>query len=93
MELPVNYDELRPHERKVVREEYVNIQEKRCYYCGESLEGIPAQSVLDKPVNRRLFPIGFFNNPIHLHHNHDTGMTLGAVHAYCNAILWQYHGE
>jgi hypothetical protein len=30
---------------------------------------------------------------VHLHHSHETGMTIGAVHARCNAVLWQYHGE
>jgi hypothetical protein len=28
-----------------------------------------------------------------LHHCHQTGLTIGAVHAKCNAVLWQYHGE
>ena len=32
-------------------------------------------------------------HPIHLHHDHDTDLTIGAVHAYCNAILWEYHNE
>jgi len=30
---------------------------------------------------------------MHLHHNHETDMTEGAVHAYCNAVLWQYEGK
>jgi hypothetical protein len=32
-------------------------------------------------------------SPIHLQHDHDTGLTEGAVHAYCNAVLWQYEGR
>lgn len=31
--------------------------------------------------------------PVHLHHDHKTGLTIGAVHAKCNAVLWQYYGE
>jgi hypothetical protein len=30
---------------------------------------------------------------IHLQHCHKTNMTEGAVHAYCNAVLWQYEGK
>jgi hypothetical protein len=41
----------------------------------------------------RLFPKGFLNAPVHLHHSHVTNMTLGAVHGYCNGYLWQYLGE
>jgi hypothetical protein len=40
-----------------------------------------------------LFPKNFLKWPVHLHHSHDTGMTIGAVHSYCNAVLWQYHNE
>lgn len=43
-------------------------------------------------IDERLFPKGFFDHPVHLHHNHDTGLTIGAIHCYCNAISWQYHG-
>ena len=41
----------------------------------------------------RLFPESFFKYPVHLHHSHDTGKTIGAVHAYCNAVLWEYYGQ
>ena len=44
-------------------------------------------------ITNSLFPPNFFKWPVHLHHSHDTGMTIGAVHARCNAVLWQYHGE
>jgi len=57
------------------------------------LDGPPDESVSELPVHRDLFPVGFFKNPHHLHHNHETGMTIGTVHAYCNAVLWEYHGE
>ena len=90
MELPVLYDGLTPVGKRYVREQYIREQEGRCYHCGALLEDNPAR---DKKVNPKLFPPGFFSNPIHLHHSHESGMTIGAVHAYCNAILWQYHGE
>jgi hypothetical protein len=40
-----------------------------------------------------LFPELFLKYPVHLHHSHVTGLTIGAVHAYCNAVLWVYHDE
>jgi len=55
--------------------------------------GPPEFLSLEKRIDWDLFPPGFLKNPVHLHHNHDTGMTIGAVHAYCNAVLWQYYGE
>jgi hypothetical protein len=93
MELPVNYSNTPPQERRAVREEYIKIQEGNCYHCGAPLKDSPTRKVSNLYVNKRLFPEGFFNHPTHLHHSHDTGMTIGAVHAYCNAVLWQYHGE
>ena len=93
MELPTDYDKLNRTEKQIVREEYVKLQEGKCYHCGKLLAEQPCQKILKKPVQKELFPQGFFKYPVHLHHNHFTGMTIGAVHSYCNAILWQYHGE
>jgi hypothetical protein len=93
IQLPANYDLLNTQQRRLVREEYVRIQEGRCSHCGELLTGKASADVLSKSVNRRLFPEGFFRWPVHLHHNHTTSMTIGAVHNYCNAVLWQYYGE
>lgn len=90
MNLPVNYNEIHFSERKLVREEYTRLQAGRCYYCKTLLANKPSES---KKVNKKLFPKKFFDWPVHLHHDHKTGMTIGAVHAYCNAVLWQYHGE
>ena len=58
-----------------------------------ALAGDPADQVKAKPVDLSLFPQAFFKYPVHLHHDHETGLTLGAVHSYCNAVLWQYLGE
>ena len=93
MDLPVNYDKLHYTKRRVVREEYIRLQEGRCCHCKELLDGEPSVDVSIMPVDRSLFPIGFFKNPVHLHHCHSTGMTIGAIHNYCNAVLWQHHDE
>lgn len=93
MELPVNYSGLHWREKRVVREEYINQQGGICYHCEKPLNGEPARDIASKSINKRLFPQNFFKWPVHLHHCHNTGMTIGAVHSYCNAVLWQYHGE
>ncbi len=93
MDLPVKYDKLKPHERRAVREQYVVVQKGACSFCGTPLDSKPANHVTDKIVNVKLFPRGFFTHTIHLHHDHNTGLTIGAVHNYCNAVLWQYYGE
>lgn len=93
MELPVRYDTLNARKRKLVREEYIKRQGGLCCYCKRPLTGQPDEKVLEKQVNERLYPEGFFKYPVHLHHNHNTGMTIGAIHCYCNAVLWEYHDE
>lgn len=93
MKLPVNYNNIHWTERKKVREEYVRLQKGLCSHCGMPLSGKPLRDIRELPVDKGLFPPNFFKWPVHLHHNHDTGMTIGAVHARCNAVLWQYHGE
>lgn len=93
LKLPVRYAELDQDERRTVRDEYTRLQGGLCHYCGTPLKGSPAPEVSQKYVNRKLFPEGFFDYLVHLHHSHQTGLTLGAVHARCNAVLWQYHGE
>jgi hypothetical protein len=93
MKLPVNYNELHYTERKNVREEYIRLQKEKCHYCGELLTENASDEVMWKRINKRLFPENFFKWPVHLHHDHNTGMTIGAVHCHCNAVLWQYHGE
>ena len=90
LRLPAKYSTLSPHQRRMVREEYVRRQNGRCYYCGILLSETPQH---ERKLSRGLFPPNFFTHPIHLHHHHDTDLTIGAVHCECNAILWQYHGE
>lgn len=91
--VPIDYEEATQAERCKARVEYLKLQNGLCYHCKASLIGPAAPEVLKLRINRDLFPRGFFANPIHLHHSHETGMTLGIVHAYCNAVLWQYYGE
>lgn len=88
--LPVMYAELTPYQRKLVRLQYIKEQGNLCKHCNGSLD-LPSTVVL--PIAHTLFPLGFFKNPIHLHHCHKTGLTIGAVHAVCNAACWQYLGE
>ena len=91
--LPAKYRELHWTERKWAREEYVRRQNGKCWYCNEPLDGPPKEAVDIVWVDYSLFPPNFFKYPVHLHHDHDTGLTIGAVHNKCNAYLWQYHGQ
>lgn len=91
--LPAYYDALTRTERVRVRERYMEQQGGKCAHCGEPLEGPCADHVSRDWINWNLFPPGFMNNQVHLHHDHKTGLTIGAIHAYCNAWLWQYRKE
>lgn len=93
MHLPIDYAGATWMERKAARLEYVRRQHGRCAYCGRLLQMSPSQRVLTAKINWALFPANFTKYPVHLHHSHDTGMTIGAVHARCNAYLWQFEGE
>lgn len=91
--LPVNYNELHWSERKIVREQYIEEQNNMCYYCKCRLDEQAPEYITDQYIDWSLFPPNFLQYPIHLQHNHDTGLTEGAVHNYCNAIMWQYEGR
>ncbi len=91
--LPINYNSLAPFERKAVREQYIKEQDMLCIYCNKSLLTSPPKEVTNKPINWDLFPPNFLRYPVHLQHCHKTGMTEGAVHAYCNAVMWQYENR
>ena len=93
MKLPIDYTTLNYKDKKVVRQLYIEKQKGKCYHCGCLLSGPPSKEVTTLPINNALFPKGFFDYPVHLHHNHETGLTIGAVHCECNAVLWQYNGE
>lgn len=89
----VNYKSLSPPERRRIRGEYIAAQRGLCAHCKKPLSDDATEEIRAKKIRWNLFPKDFLKWPIHLHHSHDTGMTIGAVHAYCNAVLWQYHGE
>lgn len=93
--LPTKYSKLdwRKGEKRTVREQYRTLQDNLCYYCGESLSYLPPERITSKPINWNRFPPNFLKYPVHLQHCHKTDMTEGAVHAYCNAVLWQYEGR
>ena len=93
MKLPVDYTKLNPKKKKQVREYYIELQEGKCYYCDHDLQKGPPSIIIEKKIDWKYFPPFFMKYPIHLQHNHETNMTEGAVHAYCNAVMWQYEGR
>lgn len=91
--LPTNYNQLHGEERRLVRERYVRLQEGLCHHCRAPLSGSPSPKIQNLWITPSIFPENFFDHPVHLHHDHRTGMTIGAVHARCNAVLWEYDRE
>jgi hypothetical protein len=91
--LPVLYSKMDWKDRRAVREQYIEEQNKICYWCKESLDADPPKHIKDKKINWKLFPPNFLRHPIHLQHDHSSDLTEGAVHARCNAVMWQYHGR
>jgi hypothetical protein len=91
--LPVNYSKLHWKQIASVRKQYITEQRGKCHHCGGDLKLPPPQCIQNYKINWSLFPDKFLKYPVHLHHSHTTGMTIGAVHSLCNAVLWQYHGE
>jgi hypothetical protein len=89
----MNYENLDFWERRMVRQEYQRLQEGKCAHCKNPLDSKPTNEMLELEIDLSLFPKNFMDWPIHLHHDHNTGMTIGAVHCHCNAVLWQYHGK
>ena len=62
-------------------------------YCKSALDKPVPAKVLALKINWDAFPPHFLKYPVHLQHCHDTDLTEGAIHAYCNAVLWQYHDK
>lgn len=91
--LPVNYTKLHWSERRLVREQYVVEQNGLCMYCNHPLKDPAPEHIQEKRINWRMFPQDFLKYPVHLQHCHTTGMTEGAVHNYCNAVMFQYEGR
>lgn len=93
MHLPQDYTKLDQQQRRMVRDEYRIRQDGKCHYCKCLLSDQPRSDVMAKKIRWSAFPPQFLKYQVHLHHSHETGLTIGAVHALCNAVLWQYHGE
>lgn len=93
MNLPVDYNAIPTNQRRHVRNEYIRLQGGLCYACQAPLDEDVAEELRHVSINLDLFPPGFLAHPVHLHHDHNSGLTIGAVHAKCNAMLWQYLGE
>jgi len=91
MDLPAKYSTLTWQERRAVRQQYIDNQNGQCYFCSHPLDERPPAEITSKVIDWSLFPENFLKHPIHLQHDHDTDLTEGAVHAYCNAVMWQYH--
>ncbi len=89
--LPILYSQATSKERRLVREQYVEEQHGLCYWCKSPLDSKPTVDITNKKINWELFPPFFLKHPIHLQHDHASDLTEGAVHAYCNAVMWQYH--
>lgn len=89
----MKYSQLTPFERKQVREECIQSQKNKCMFCKQSLLNPPPQKITGKKIDWSYFPDNFLKYPIHLQHNHITDEVEGAVHSYCNAVMWQYEGE
>jgi len=90
MELPINYDEASSQTRKEARLQYIELQNNLCMYCGTNIHEKPYNLKTKRKVDWDNFPPNFLQYPIHLQHNHNTGLTEGAIHSLCNAISWQY---
>lgn len=90
---PYEYTKLSQRERAILRGEYVVRQKGLCWFCKEPLDEVPSEQVRRKKLNLNMFPQGFLRHPVHLHHDHATDLTIGAVHAECNGYLWQYLGQ
>ena len=90
---PQDYHALDWRERKALREEYIREQHGQCMYCCCPLSGDPPLAIQQREIDLSLFPENMLKYPVHLQHNHFTGLTEGAVHARCNAVMWQYDGR
>ncbi len=93
MKLPIDYTLAESRTRAKAREQYIEEQGGKCWYCECDIHKDPPKGVSEMKINWELFPKFFMSHPIHLQHDHNTGLTEGAVHAYCNAVLWQYYGR
>jgi len=93
---PQRYRDLNTNQRRKLRDEYVEHFRGRCLYCGLKLDGLPSRIVRDSADEIEWDDLpggkeGFLSNPIHLHHDQVTGLTLAPIHALCNAHSWHFY--
>lgn len=91
--LPIDYNSLDWKQRIEVRLQYIEQQNNKCFYCNEKLDEEPPAKISLMAIDWSLFPKNFLTHKIHLQHDHKTGLTEGAVHSVCNAVMWQYEGR
>lgn len=84
MDLPILYSQTHPQVRKEAREQYIVEQGGKCCHCQEPLDGEPSAEVRSKWVNWRLFPRGFRQHPVHLHHDHSTDGPYTCISTPCS---------
>lgn len=90
---PVEYSKLNYIQKRMVKNLYIIDQNNKCMYCGVDLNSEPPERILNLNIDWSYFPPNFRKYPIHLQHNHETDMTEGVVHMYCNAVMWQYENR
>jgi len=92
---PQRHRDLNTDQRRKLRDEYIECSRGRCAYCEEMLDDEPHAFVRQSadqiewdnlPGSKE----GFLKDPVHLHHDHETGLTLAAIHALCNAHSWHF---
>jgi hypothetical protein len=93
---PQKYDDLNSEEKRKLREQYIEWFNGRCLYCEEMLEDEPHKFVRQSADDIEWDDLhggkeGFLSNPVHLHHDHETGLTLAPLHALCNAHSWHFN--
>ena len=93
---PQRYRDLNTSQRRKLREQYVEYFRGRCLYCSERLGDKPHKFVCESADDIEWNNLpggkeGFLSNPVHLHHDQETGLTLGPVHALCNAHSWHFY--
>ncbi len=93
---PQRYHDLNTNQRRELRDQYVEHVGGQCLYCEEQLEDEPHKFVRQSAddIDWDNFPGGkeeFLKHLVHLHHDHNTGLTLAAVHALCNAHSWHFY--
>ena len=93
---PQRYRDLNTNQRRKLLDEYVEHFRGRCLYCHLKLDGKPSRIVRDSADEIEWDNLpggkeGFLKNPVHLHHDHETGLTLAPIHALCNAHSWEFY--